>query len=272
MKIDNLTLDTESPLPLVPYFSHDAPDVSLSLSRETAKQAYINSALARAAVESVLHENYKRRVQEAAGASKALRDYYFHPDGTFREEVHDEIDDYTRFRCIDANQHATIAERVGLFLDSSHPEPLKAYEIFAHSRDPKEDMLDLSFAHHCLKLISPSTAVEEVEPRLPKLSRKIEVDDTDQRVVTTKARVGSFQWAGGDIIRLTSRQAGLIDYRQLESHEQAVVDYLTYYDRRLGRTEELDHAKTTLRDILSNKPVQPVVESLYLTREPEESC
>lgn len=273
MKIDNLTLDSKSPLPLVPYFTYDAPGVSRRLSREVANEVCVQNGLARCAVESVLHENYKRRMAEAHDTSEAVRNSFFDQEGTFRGTP-EEMSDYVRFRQIDANPYPTIGERVQLFTDPDHPQPLEAYEIFARPRSPEEDILDLSFARDCLKLISQNTATEEGAFRLPKLSRKIIDDGVDQRVVTTKVSVGTFEMKNGDnleTIRLTSRQAGLIDYSTLDPHQQEVVDSLTHYNRERGRTEELRCARAALWEILRDKPVQPVVESLYLTRETEES-
>lgn len=269
MKIDNLTLETVSPLPLVPYFPHGGAEFSKELSREAARAISAQNGLAHKAVESVLRENFSRRVGEAHATVEAVRGELFADDGTFIGTA-EELAAYTHFRCTDADPHRMVGQSLDVFTNPSHPRKLTAYEIFAHPRDPEDELHDLTFARNCLELISQGTATELFEHRLPKLSRRIDVDGVDQRVVTTKVSVGSFEIGEGakrETIRLTSRQAGLLDYNLLNAEQQSVVDWLTGYNRSRGRTKELNDARANLQEILKATPAQPVVESLYLTRE-----
>lgn len=283
MSFSETTVSTESSstLPLVPYIVGHPLEYSEEgtpgLFTREAADAYVDEyfachEVAKEALASVLHENYKRRTEEAAEASKSLLDAYIVDDErTFNPELSESsMSFYIDFRQVDSEPHATLGERRDIFLSRDHPEPMKAYEIFARSRENETDFLDVSFAKRCLEMVAGSRIVTPINtPALPKLTRAIKIPPhTNSRVITTKTEVGSFQPYDDDTVVLKSRQAGLLDYDKLAPSDLEVVDYLTNYKRSLGRTSELEDARRQLQAILEDSPgaVRPVVESLYLVR------
>lgn len=293
MKItaESVSLDSPSPLPLVPYFvptpskreqledgesrhateGFSNPLFTREQSDEYAKTHFSCEEVSLKAIASVLHENYLRRVEEASSTSQSLRKLYFPSgNGDFNPDLPQQMMDfYASFMQADFNPHATIGQRSELFLDSDHPEPLKAYEVFARSRENETDFFDVSFAKACLEVVARGNPLKHgVVNSDPKLTREIKIGtDKELRVVTTKREVGSFDFSG-ETVALKDRQAGLLDYGSLDKNDTEVVDFLTRYNRDLGRTPELQEARSKLGVILASNPgiVNPVVESIFLTR------
>lgn len=249
---------------------------------------------------SIFHENYKRRTEEAREAAEPVRASLFtdpndisafapasmkvaNGDSLAHDPEYNQlVSRFLEFKINDADHHARLGERVDNYLDNVEAFPFDAYEIFVRRCDKNELFGDVSFANSCMKaIVSRRKAAvyggdDNTKHYLPKLTRTIKADNIEPTnsdkyaVVTDKVEVGIF-YEGDEKYTLKSRKAGafLIDKYDLE--HAAILDVLDGHNRSLGVTEELDQARTDLRELMQREPklVIPVVESIYVARDSE---
>lgn len=273
--------DSPSPLPLVSYIPGAAEHASRTGTDILAKEKVGPIAgLPLEVVGNVLHENYKKRAEEAKAESRKVEKAIFYDDHSLNESVIS-VSEYANFRFVDADLHSSLGKRAILFLSSQHPLRLNAYEIYARQGETGESFDSLIFARMCLEGISEHLRRTNVEHELrdshdkilPKLTR-VTADSNGNRfgVITTKETVGIIECGNGDTFSLKSRKAGAFMLDLVEKYDNKdVLDFLAKYRRSQGRSEELMEARRALAEILQEQPdlVKPVVESVYLARNGE---
>ena len=224
---------------------------------------------------NVLHENFRRRVNEANGTLSGDPEFssLFDEDGRFMSDGEDDMVNYSIFRQVDSSSSASAAARLELFIDNPYSAgKMSAYEIYARTRFNERDLYDVSFATSCLKIVAASRGIGvnyDVERSEPKLTRIVE-DDKKRKfgVVTTKAAVGSLILGSEDFVTLKSRQAGAIPFDNLQSKEQDLLYSLYKHPRRKGRTDKLMEDRKKLGELIEDNPelALPIVESIYVAR------
>lgn len=228
-------------------------------------------------VQGVIHEHYKKRIQEARGSFS--RSNVLDENAGLRPGI--DYGDYIDFRKVDAEELPTIGERYSLFMGKFATEiAVSAYEIYSRicadgsklTRDTAlaEDVLGVLLDGGCgFEPIRHTTADLNATP--PKLLRSIPVDGNGYAVITSKTCVGRILYGGDMSVRVVTRRAGAvsIDSVDTESGARETIEFLQGYRRKLGRTPKLAEARSRLWGIIESENVHAptVIESIYVTRD-----
>lgn len=257
-------LNKSSDLMLVPYLPGSKVH-SRTQKQEVTQQA--DSAenvlrLPRCVIENVIAENYKRRIDEADATPKTFLGEPIDLSDGASVPLH-LIGKFTEFRQQDLDPDLTIHQRSGLLVTYVLP----SYEIYAGIVDRDAPFLDKTFALECLRGISNGrfSVNDNADAQPPKLTRLIQDNQQELAVVTGKLTAGTYLMQ--DVITLTSRQAGVLNYSDLPKDEKALIVNLAGYNRQNGRTDELRDMRDQLRELIGKRTVTPLVESLYLARQ-----